>query len=232
MRKLEAIELNKERTYFNIGCSFDMYKNHTSSEILKVLNDRFGIDKEYNKCCRIQPELKEDSTMINICPGCGENFGNYENIDTIRLWEVLDCIEELPLPDHSGLTVSIHDSCSYRDKPHIYKVVRNLLKRMNIEVIESEYNSEKTICCGRSLFTKVPLEKIYEQQEKRGLQMPCQDVVTYCSFCTKSMAYAGKIPHHLLDLIFNEKTDAGELDLMKHGGLLERYKEENQRMCK
>lgn len=224
------MEFNKETTYFNIGCSIDMLNPEASSKVLKILNDRLEIYKEYDKCCRIQPKLAKNTTLINICAGCRENFENYEGINTITLWEVLDSIEDLSLPDHNGMTVTIHDACSYRKKPHIYKVVRNLLKKMNIEVVEAELNSEKTVCCGRSFFGKVPLEKIYEQQIKRGSQMPLQDVVTYCSFCMKSMAKAGKTSHHLLNLILNEKTDVGELDLMKNGAELNVYKEQKHRM--
>lgn len=230
MSYVEVNALDKEKTYFNLGCSYGLYKPQMSSKVMKILKDNFGIEKEYDKCCRIQPAVEENTTFINVCVGCGENFRDlYEGIDTITLWEVLDTIEDLPLPDHSGLTVSIHDPCSFRKTPHIYAVVRNLLKKMNIQVVEAEYNREKTICCGRSMMGKVSLEKIYEQQKMRGQQMPCQDVVTYCSFCTKSMAYAGKTPHHLLDLIFGEDTDAGELDLMKFGAALEQYKAEHQR---
>ena len=208
-----------------------MLNPNMSSQVSKILSYKLGIDKEYDKCCRIQPKLEQDSTLINICAGCSENFVNYDNVNTVTLWEVLDTIEDLELPDHSGLTVTIHDACSYINKPHIYQIVRRLLKKMNIEIIEAKLNSEKTVCCGRSLFGKVPLEKIYEQQQKRGDQMPCQDVVTYCSFCMGSMAKAGKTSHHLLNLILNEKTKIGELDLMKANVGLNAYKEENQRMC-
>ncbi len=224
------MEFNKENTYFNIGCSYDMLNPHMSSKVLKILNDKFGIVREYNKCCRIEPKLEEKSTLINICAGCSENLANYDDVEIITLWEVLNSIEDLKLPDHSGMTVTIHDACSYRKKPHIYKIVRNLLGKMNIEIVEAELNSEKTVCCGRSMAGKVPLEKIYEQQKKRGSQMPLQDVVTYCSFCMKSMANAGKTSHHLLNLILDEKTEVGQLDLMKNGAELQKYKEENQRM--
>ncbi len=230
MNDVNAMKFNKEITYFNIGCSYDMLYPQASDKVLKILNDNFGIDKEYNKCCRIEPKLEEKSTLINICAGCSENLVNYEGVDIITLWEVLDSIEDLKLPDHNGMIVTIHDACSYRKKTHIYKIVRNLLKKMNIEIVEAELNSQKTVCCGRSFFGKVSLEKIYDQHQKRGSQMPLQDVVTYCSFCMKSMANAGKTSHHLLNLILDEKTDVGELDLMKNGAELQKYKEENNRM--
>ena len=37
-----------------------------------------------------------------------------------------------------GLTVSVHDSCSFRQKPQVHAAVRNILRKMNIKVVDSE----------------------------------------------------------------------------------------------
>ena len=43
--------------------------------------------------------------------------------------------------------------------------------------------------------------------QNRATEMPCNDVVVYCSSCIMSMTQGGKQPRYILDLIFGEKTE-------------------------
>ena len=147
----------------------------------------------------------------------------YDGIQTISLWEVLAGIENLPLPDHAGLTVSVHDSCSYRPKPQVHEAVRSILRKMNIEIIDSKYSGTKSICCGDNFYPRLPIEKVTEFQKKRAAQMPCQDVVVYCVSCIKSMTIGGKTPHHMVDLVLNEETEPQETRIDVYHDALNRY---------
>lgn len=220
---IKISDIDMDKCYFNPGCALSIHSPNSELKILKLLNKYFGQVKMHNICCRHNPKLPHGSTIINNCAGCDRRFRSlYEGIQTISLWEVLDSIEDFPLPVYNDLTVSIQDSCPFRCKPQVHAVVWNLLQKMNIKIIESKFNGTKSICCGDTFYSKLSIKEVNKLQKKRAEQMPCQNVVVYCVSCIKSMAIGGKIPHHMIDLILNESTKPKETNLdIYHNALLE-----------
>lgn len=217
-------DIDMRKCYFNPGCALSIYKPESEQKILNMLGKYFGSVQLHNICCHHNPQLPHGATIINNCAGCDRRFRSlYEGIQTISLWEVLDSIENLPFPDHAGLTVSVHDSCSYRTKPQVHAAVRSILQKMNIEIIESEYSGTKSICCGDNFYPQLSIEKVTELQKKRASQMSCQDVVVYCVSCIKSMTIGGKAPHHMVDLVLNEETEAQETRIDVYHNALNQY---------
>lgn len=220
--KIEDIDMNK--CYFNPGCAMNIYKPYAGDEILKILNQYFGIVKMHSICCHHNPQLPQGSTIINNCAGCDKRFRSlYEGIQTISIWEILDSIENLSLPNYLDLEVSVQDSCAYRPKPQVHNAVRSLLEKMNIRVIDSEFSKIKSICCGDSYYPILPIEEIHKKQKERAMQMPCEDVVVYCVSCIKSMTIGGKTAHHMLDLLLNQKTEPQELNIEIYHDDLDKY---------
>jgi hypothetical protein len=120
-------EIDRENCWFNPGCALSIYKPESAQKLLDMLNAHFGHVKLHSLCCHHDPQLSPGATIINNCAGCDRRFRPlYEGIRTISVWEVLDSVENLPLPAHDGLTVSVHDSCSYRPKPQVHAAVRSL----------------------------------------------------------------------------------------------------------
>lgn len=220
--EISSIDMNK--CYFNPGCALSVYKPESGQKILDILNKYFGPVKLHTICCHHDPKLPAGSTIINNCAGCDRRFRSlYEGVNTISLWEVLDGIEELHFPDHTGLTVSVQDSCSYRPKPQVHRAVRNILRKMNMEIIEAEYIGTRSICCGDNFYPRIPIEKVTEQQKKRASQMPCDDVVVYCVSCIKSMTIGEKTAHYMPDLILNEETDPQETRIDVYHDEVDKY---------
>lgn len=220
--KISEIDMNK--CYWNPGCAMSIYKPELSEEILKILRENFGNVKLHSICCQHNPNLEYGSTIINNCAGCDRRFRSlYEGIKTISLWEILDSIENLKLPDHQGLVVSVHDSCSYREKPQEQQALRSILKKMNIEIVESEFTGSNAVCCGDSFYGKVSIEKLHQLQKNRADQMPCENVVVQCVTCIKSMKIGGKTPCYLPDLILNKPTQPQTLDMVEYHNDLQKY---------
>lgn len=200
-------DIDMDKCYFSPGCALSVFSPESEHKILDMLNTYFGNVKMHNLCCHHDPKLPAGSTIINNCAGCDRRFRSiYEGIQTITMWEVLDSIENLPLPDYTGLTVSVHDSCSYRPKPQVHNAVRSLLRKMNIEINESEFSGTNSICCGDNFYPRIPTEEVIAFQKRRAAQMPSQDVAVYCISCIQSMAIGGKTPHHMVDLILDQET--------------------------
>lgn len=212
------------KTYFNPGCALSIYKPDTEGKLLKIINDNYGAAEMHKICCRHDPQVESGSLIINVCAGCDRRFRSlYEGVTTVSLWEVLDGLESFKFPDHSGLTVSIHDACPIREKPQVHEAVRNLLRKMNIKIVETEFHGTQSVCCGDDFYPTLPVEKILEKMKERAASMPCHDVCVYCVSCVKSMHIGGKNPRYLVDLLMNEPTDPQETDTVKWHAILDEY---------
>ena len=217
-------QIDMENCWFNPGCALSVYKPPSEEKVLALLNRYFGPVKLHNICCHHDPQLPQGATIINNCSGCDRRFRSlYEGIQTISLWEVLDQLPEVPLPHYQGLTLSVHDSCSYRPKPQVHGAVRSLLNKMGIQVEESAFSGTRSICCGDNFYGHIPLEEVHAFQKKRAAQMPCQEVAVYCVSCIKAMTIGEKTPRHMVDLLLKEETDPQETDLVKYHDTLQQY---------
>lgn len=217
-------DIDMEYCYFNPGCALSVYKPEAGAKLLALLNQYFGKVQLHSICCHHDPKLPHGSTIINNCAGCDRRFRSlYEGIQTISLWEVLDQIPGLPLPRYPGLTLSIHDSCSFRQKPQVHAAVRSLLNKMDTQIVESDHSGTRSVCCGDNFYPHLPIEEVTRLQKRRAAQMPCQEVAVYCVSCIKSMAIGGKTPRHMVDLILGEDTDPQETRIDVYHDTLNQY---------
>ncbi len=201
----ESISLENmdwSRCYFNPGCAINLYKSDVAEKLLAMLQTHRPAIQSHNICCRHDPGLPAGSVIINNCAGCDRRFRSlYEGIETISLWEVLDSMEGLELPNYGGMKMSVHDSCGYRHKPQVHAAIRSLLKKMNIEVVEAPFHGCQSICCGDNFYCQVSDEKVEQRIQMRGDMFPCEDVVTYCIGCDHALAALGKRARYLPDLL-------------------------------
>ena len=220
------------KTYFNPGCALSLYKPEFEDKILDFLNahykERYGTIEMHKICCHHDPQLEEGSLIIVVCSGCDRRFRSlYEGISTITLWELIEPLDDFHYPDYQGLQMSIHDACPVRKRPAVHEAVRSLLHKMNIEIVEAEYHSAKSKCCGDDFYDKIPIEKVHAKMKERADEMPCEDVCVYCVSCVKAMYIGGKTPRHLLDLLFEEETDPQIYDTEKWHEILQAYIEKH-----
>ena len=224
--KIKDIDMSK--CYFNAGCAINVYKPQIAQKMFLLLKEHFGPVKHHNICCHHNPNLPQGSTIINNCAGCDRRFRTlYEGINTITFWEVLDTLSTVKLPDWSGLSVSVHDSCSFRQKPQVHNAVRNILKKMNIKIIENDFCREKSVCCGDTFYGVIPNAKVIEAQKRRAAQMPCDKVLVYCIGCLRALYEGGKQTLYLPDLIFGAISTPIKDDLQLHHRLIEKYRAEH-----
>lgn len=197
-----------QKTVYNPGCALCIYKPETVDKVLQWLNRNYGDIGRHETCCRHQPNLPEGTRVINTCAGCDRRFGSlYEGITTISLWEIITQVESFPYPDYHGVQMTIHDACPVRSKPQVHEAVRTLLRRMNIEIVESPYHGTASKCCGDDFYPSLPADEVNRKMKERTQSMPVDDVCVYCVSCIKAMHIGGKKPRYLLDLLFEEKTD-------------------------
>lgn len=216
------------KTYFNPGCALSIYKPETENKILEFLNEncfeKYGEVELHKICCRHEPQIEEGSLIINVCADCDRRFRSlYQGITTISLWEVIDELDSFKFPDYEGLRLSVHDACPVREKPQVHQSVRSLLKKMNIEIVETEFYGTRSKCCGDDLYPTLSVETVHEKIKERADSTPCEDVCVYCVSCIKAMHIGGKTPRHLMDLLLGETTEAQNYDTEEWHQQLQEY---------
>jgi Fe-S oxidoreductase len=205
------LDRNMKHIYFNPSCTLELYRPQYGIEIYRYLQSIFPYIKIHDVCCRKPPRLPEGSVIVNVCTGCDMRWRTlYEGVDTISFYEILDTYGLFPYPDYQNSVMTIHDSCPVKSNPHLYDVVRHLLDRMNIKIIESDFCREKSLCCGNPLLREGKEEAGRAMLRKSAESLPVDDVLVYCISCMKVLAQAGKHTHLLLDLLMGNPSDPGE----------------------
>lgn len=193
---------------FAPGCALMLYKPESALKLHSILSANLGKMELLATCCQHEPDLKEPTQIINICPGCDKRFRNdYEKTSTISLWEILAESDFFSFPDYQNQSMTIIDACPTRDQVRVHQAIRKILQKMNINLIEPENTGTKSTCCGDSFYGVLPTENVKELMIKKSSEMPANDVVVYCVSCSKSVHIGKKQPRYLIDLLFSEETD-------------------------
>lgn len=192
---------------FAPGCALMIYKPELAVRLHSLLTENIGGMEMLMTCCHHDPQFKQATRIINVCPGCDKRFrSDYKNTSTISLWEILAETDFFPFPDYKNQSMTIIDACPTRDKESVHLAIRKLLKKMNINLVEPKNTGKKSTCCGDSFYNVIPTGEVKDLMIKKASEMPLNDVVVYCVSCSKSMFNGGKQPGYLIDLLFNEET--------------------------
>lgn len=197
------------RNVFAPGCALMIYKPDLAGKLHDFLSDKMGEMNMFLSCCRHIPPLPSGTEVINICPGCDKRYReNYRNSSTVSLWEVIAEDFAFPFPNYGGRQMTIIDACPTRDQTRVHDAVREVVRRMNICVIEPRQTRTRSTCCGDIFWGEIPIEGVVAQMKKKADEMPRDEVIVYCVSCAKAMFVGGKRPRYLIDLLFNEDTIA------------------------
>jgi Cysteine-rich domain len=204
----------KEKLVFAPGCALMLYKPELAYKIHHLLNKNLGDVDILMTCCQHEPNLPDNSKVINVCPGCDKRFGkDYKGVSTISLWEILNENRFLDCPDYQGCSMSIIDACPTRDEDRIHNSIRDLLLKMNIRLVEPKNTRKESTCCGDLNYGSMPTDKVREIMRIKALEMPVNDIVVHCVSCIMAVCNGGKNPRYLADLLFNEETFPKTFDL-------------------
>jgi len=201
------------KNVFAPGCALMIYKPDLVERLHRMLSERFGPMDLFLTCCHHIPPVPSGTEVINICPGCDRRYReNYTASSTVSLWELLAGDSLFPFPDYGGLEMTIIDACPTRDQTRVHGAVRELIRRMNISLVEPRATKTRSTCCGDSLWGEIPTDRVVNHMKKKAADMPLEDVIVYCVSCAKAMLVGGKRPRYLIDLLFNEETTPGTFE--------------------
>lgn len=210
-------------TIYYPSCKFTAFSPESSAEISRILAKRYGY--VIAGCCReAHTSMTADDTAVTVCNTCAAICSEDSSAHVVSLWEILDADPDFPLPDFHGEAMTLQDCWRSCDRPGTQQAVRNLLKKMNVSVVEMKENRQNTRFCGATLYHPCPApnarfapnrfvqnaegmfqphteEEIQALMEEHCAQITTDKVVCYCVPCTKGIRQGGKQGLHLLDMI-------------------------------
>jgi hypothetical protein len=221
---ISGIREREEKLFFAPGCALMIYKPELAEKIHQFLNEKLdGVDMLLT-CCQHDPNLPENSTVINVCPGCDKRFSkDYKGVTTVSLWEVINENSFFVYPDYKGRKMSIIDACPTREVSIVQNSIRDLLIKMNIDLVEPKNTRKESTCCGDLYYGSMPTVKVKEIMTQKALEMPVNDIVVHCVSCVVAVCNGGKKPQYVADLLFNEDSLPEIIDLDKWHAELTEY---------
>lgn len=171
-------------------------------------------------CCRVdKKEFGPDDTALIVCQACREVLSKKGHVQSI--WEYLLTDENFVFPNYQGINMVLQDCYRDREHPEVHQAVREVLKRMNIQVLEAPLNKENSNFCGTLHYTTTnpsllaeltqykdtKVSKLPEDMQIKLMQdhvstLPRADyIVCDCNRCVKGITMGGGNAIHLLDLV-------------------------------
>ena len=239
-----------EQKFYVAACAFTEDYPELSRKIQNYLHERFNMP--IIRCCvanyrvadcdtRVaqwyQPEWKKvkhyekfppGSTMISICHNCSAIYEESRpEIQRESIWEFVLSDESFSYTDYHGEEITIQDCWRSKENLAEQEAVRELLRRMNFEIVELEENHEQTKFCGVSLYQpQVPrnpklaprrflhgaqgLFQPHTDEQKKSLmlehcsQIRTEKVAAYCHYCVRGLKLGEAKVFHLAELLFEE----------------------------
>lgn len=200
--------MNPVKDLFVPGCALLAYKPQLADKLKRYVETRQGAMETWMPCCLTRPDLPEKTRIFTPCATCAQQYATkYAGVEVVFVLGLIAESDDFPFPDYQGAPMSIQDTCAARTQPEYLAVVRKLLERMNITLVEPARSGVHGKCCGQKLYGHLPIEKVETLMKARADEMPCEEVVVYCASCIMSLSVGGKRPRYLLDLLFGEPTD-------------------------
>ena len=200
------------------SCNFTAASPAAAEKIREYLEQKMPVAG----CCRTDAlDYPPGSTAIYFCQACRETLEARagERFSLLNLFQYLDGDSSFPWPDYAGLTVTVQDCWRDRAHPEIFSAVRNVLRKMNVAIVEMAENRENSHFCGNLHFEsssrelaeqlqaygEKPLYQLPEEVQRLAMEeqvkkLPREFTVTYCNRCKAGILLGGGKAVHLLEL--------------------------------
>ena len=208
------------------SCKFTESHPEVSERIKAFLSAR-GV--KIAGCCRLtHGGVSEGDTALTICQSCNIIVKeNHPEARVVSVFEFIDSLDDLDLPDLGGEAISLQDCYRAKDHSSEKAAVRSLLDKMNAEVTElpplpGEPDFDGTFLLSPMSRANLAIApKSFSAMEKdltpmdvdaqvRYLKNYCarfetERVVCYCNSCLSGLKAGlpeGRIAVHLAELMF------------------------------
>ena len=235
--------------YYIASCVFTSQFPALSARIQDYVKERFGLtvvrccvpsykirdfedrmpEGEYRARWQSLPDsgrFTAGDEVYSLCHNCNNIIEEmHPDLKVHSLWELLDRDDAFPMPDYRGMTATVQDCWRSRDRREEQDAVRSLLRKMNIDIVETERSHADTEFCGASLYRPQPprnpklAPRHYvdgakgkfiphtPEEQKRIMEDYCSRfrtdrVVCYCHYCLEGLRMGNMDAEHIAGLLF------------------------------
>lgn len=171
-------------------------------------------------------EFKPGDEIYVLCANCNNIIEERNTGAKIySIFELIDEDKDFRFPDFNGETVTLQDCWRWRQYENVQNSVRSLLKKMNMNFVDTEKNKKDADFCGLTLY-KPQLPRNYmlapkhyaenieglflphtEEEQKAIMTKICsgyktERVVCYCHYCLEGLLAGGAKAKHIMELLF------------------------------
>ena len=207
--------------YYIPGC--DVRRNHPDA-VHKMETWMYEQGILPAACCRKDLSfLKDNDMIIENCTLCELMLKErIPELPFVSLYEYLD-ENGVEWPDWHGKVLSLQDCRRTVNNISLQNAVRSVLHKMNIQIVETSENREKSRYCGvwynnppapdcvelaPKTFAKLETERILLTAEEQKAKMTewveqyeTKEIAVYCNGCERGIRLGGGKPVHLIELI-------------------------------
>lgn len=198
------------------SCNFTKSSPLTAKKIRNYFKERMQIAG----CCLYDKNTyTNDDVGLILCQACRQQLA--PKIKTKTIWEYFDEDLSFTFPNYNHQKMYLQDCFRDIDHPEVHQAIRNLCKKMNIEVIEIKNNKENSTFCGTLHFKEhhpileankdTKLSKLPEELQIQVMKDYTQifqeeyPIIVDCNRCFKGIKMGQKEVVHLLDLLMKDK---------------------------
>ena len=143
-------------------------------------------------------------TVIAGCPTCKKQLSRHE---ALGIWEVLETIGLPEKAKRADKPVAIHDACGARGDHRTQDSIRRIAESLGCAVAETEYEGDKTPCCGYGGLTQFTNREVAKKMTDKCLERSDLPYLSYCMACRDRFAREGRESMHLLELVYGTSAD-------------------------
>lgn len=207
------------------SCKMSARFSEQVKKLTEYLKNKNAIDAVAGCCRKDRLNLTQDDEAVLICQNCFAIVSESSAAKNLSFaWEIILRDENFPFKNFHGKKFYVQDCWVTRDDRHAQNVVRALLKKMNIDVVEIPLNFEKSIYCGTRLlkpclpdnFRLAPKRFAPEHFENKTLDEQKNflneyveknfpenfPIVCSCKMCLEGFELVGRDAVHLIELLF------------------------------
>lgn len=193
--------------YFQTSCNFTSATPDISKTVFKHVQNAYGL--KLNGCCLKFQNFSKEDVVYYLCQNCRMQLEQATEATLLSFYLLLDQDENFPWPDYHEKAFYLQDCFRDKEHPEIHKAVRNILQKMNIQVLELEKNKEHSDFCGTLFYEGKRCMGWDEEKKKTTMEQYVSHfgdipVITYCNRCRKDILLGGHEAFHILELIFKK----------------------------
>ena len=204
---------------FYPSCNYAIASRENAKKLRAIMKEKMDVAG----CCLYDKRDPKDVVGVYMCQHCRETIET--KMPTLSLWEYLLEIE-YPFPQYNHTKMVLQDCWRDRNHPEIHDAVREILHRMQIDVVEMKYNRQNARFCGtlhyetdnaelHQRISQYPNTKISDLPEELQCALmqdnfrdvdPDLTIIVDCNRCKKGVELAGRKAEHLMDLILTNNA--------------------------